>query len=236
MRRFLRRQEENMASQITRLVMRTGPTPGKTYELNQSIITIGRDVTNNIVINDAEVSRRHARIVAQAGGYVLEDTGSTNGTAINGQRLMGPHLLRPGEIIVFGESVSLIFEATQYDPDATVAMPTGQPSYPPAQNYPPQPAYTPPPVYPQPTAYAPQPVDRYTPPPQPTETPSYSGQIPAGPAEIEEEEEPNNRRTWIILGCGCLVILLCILVAGGLVFDSLNLYCMAPFRSIFPCP
>ena len=84
-----------MASQIFRLVMRTGPNPGKAFELNQSILTIGRDVANTIVINDAEISRKHARILSQAGGFVIEDTGSTNGTYINGQRLMGPASFAP---------------------------------------------------------------------------------------------------------------------------------------------
>lgn len=60
---------------------------------------IGRDLTNDIVINDAEISRRHARLISQAGGYVLEDLGSTNGTFINGQRLASPYILRPGETV-----------------------------------------------------------------------------------------------------------------------------------------
>jgi pSer/pThr/pTyr-binding forkhead associated (FHA) protein len=92
------------------LVMRSGPNPGKTFELSEGEATIGRDITNAIVINDAEVSRRHARLSPQAGGYVLEDLGSTNGTFVNGQRLMGPHLLRPGELVLLGENVSLAYE------------------------------------------------------------------------------------------------------------------------------
>ena len=46
-----------------RLVMRHGPTPGLTIELSKSDLTIGRDVINDIVINDAEISRKHVRLL-----------------------------------------------------------------------------------------------------------------------------------------------------------------------------
>jgi pSer/pThr/pTyr-binding forkhead associated (FHA) protein len=94
-----------------RLVMRSGPTVGKTFLLEKVETTLGRDLSNDIVINDSEASRRHARIFLQGGNYIIEDLGSTNGTSVNGQRLMGPYVLRPGELIMFGESISLLFEA-----------------------------------------------------------------------------------------------------------------------------
>ncbi len=109
-----------MASGTYLFVMNSGPNPGKTYELSQDEITIGRDIANNIVVNDAEVSRRHARLRLQAGNYILEDLGSTNGSFVNGQRLMGPHALRPGEQIMFGDHVSFSFEARQFDPNTTL--------------------------------------------------------------------------------------------------------------------
>ena len=89
------------------LVMRSGPTPGKIFELTGNELIIGREVGNHIVINDSEVSRKHTRLVAQQGGYVIEDLGSTNGTFVNGQRLMGPHMLRHGELISIGDNESL---------------------------------------------------------------------------------------------------------------------------------
>jgi pSer/pThr/pTyr-binding forkhead associated (FHA) protein len=105
------------------LVMRSGPTPGKVYPLKSDEMFIGRDVGNDIVINDAEVSRRHARLSMQAGGFILEDLGSTNGTAVNGDRLTSRHVLRVGEVISFGEHVALVFEAVTDDKEATVAGP-----------------------------------------------------------------------------------------------------------------
>ena len=119
-----------MASQSFQLVMQKGPNPGKIYELVQEEATIGRDISNRIVINDPEVSRRHARLTLQVGGYVIEDLGSTNGTFVDGQRLMGPHLLRPGQTVMFGEKITLAYEALGFDPNATLVGVAGSPPAP----------------------------------------------------------------------------------------------------------
>jgi pSer/pThr/pTyr-binding forkhead associated (FHA) protein len=111
-----------MTSQY-QLIMRSGPTPGAAYTLEGDQITIGRDSTNGITINDAEISRRHARLTFQGGKYVLEDLGSTNGTFVNGQRLAGPRVLKTGEVVSFGEQIVLVFEATNFDAGATVVSP-----------------------------------------------------------------------------------------------------------------
>lgn len=93
-----------------RLIVRRGPRPNETYELNQGVITLGRDITNDIVINDPEVSRHHCRLTQGGGGYTLEDLGSTNGTFVNGQRLTGARQLQPGDMIGLGETVTLAYE------------------------------------------------------------------------------------------------------------------------------
>lgn len=213
-----------MPSLSFHLIMRSGPNPGKSFELTKSEIYIGRDIHNDVVINDAEVSRKHSRMTMQAGGYVLEDLGSTNGTFVNGQRLMGPHVLRPNELIMLGENVSLVFE-TSYDVNATaVSMPSQPEQYPPAQ-----PAGQP--IYIPPTR---QPYVSTPPPSQPV----YTGQVPPGPAEPYYQplpEEGRSNRTMILAGCGCLVVLLCIFVAGAFVFDYLDLYCTPPFSALFQC-
>ena len=69
-----------MTSQF-QLIMRSGPTPGAAFMLEGDQLTIGRDATNDIVINDAEISRRHARLTFQGGKYVLEDL-VANGSSI----------------------------------------------------------------------------------------------------------------------------------------------------------
>lgn len=206
-----------MSTPSYQLVMRAGPNPGKTFALSQSEVVIGRDLSVDIVINAAEVSRRHVALRYQNGSYIIEDLGSTNGTFINGQRLSAPHVLRPGEMIMLGEAVTLVYEATQFDPNATVISPASErPAGMPAQAQQP----------------APPPVQRSAAPPPPPPGPSYSGQVPAGPP-AQVGVKPAQNRTWLWAGVGCLVVGLCIVVVGGVVFDALDLYCTPPFDSLF---
>jgi pSer/pThr/pTyr-binding forkhead associated (FHA) protein len=141
------------------LIMRSGPTPGATFILEGDQITVGRDSTNGITINDAEISRRHARLTYQGGKYILEDLGSTNGTFVNGQRLAGPRVLKTGEVISFGEQIVLVFEATNFDPGATMVSPRATAA----------------PSTSRPIAI---------PPPPPME---YAGSVPASPVSTSEE-------------------------------------------------
>ena len=108
-----------MAAQF-QFVMRSGPTPGATYSLEGDQLTIGRDSVNGVVINDAEISRKHARLTFQGGKYVLEDLGSTNGTFVNGQRLAGPVVLKSGDVVSLGEQIVLMYDALSVDSGATV--------------------------------------------------------------------------------------------------------------------
>ena len=103
-----------------RLVVRQGPIPGQVFECDRNEISIGRDIANDFVINDAEVSRRHARLTLEVDRYQIEDMNSTNGTYIDGQRLIGPHIMAIGEIIMFGDNVGVIFEGETAPSDITV--------------------------------------------------------------------------------------------------------------------
>ena len=107
------------------LIMRSGPTVGAMYPLEGDLITIGRDSTNTIQINDAEISRRHALLEFQGGKYVIKDAGSTNGTHVNGQRLAAAYVLKPGDVVSFGETIVLAYESSNFDPGATVATSRG---------------------------------------------------------------------------------------------------------------
>ena len=168
-----------MTSQY-QLIMRSGPTPGAAYTLEGDQITIGRDSTNGITINDAEISRRHARLTFQGGKYILEDLGSTNGTFVNGQRLAGPRVLKPGEVVSFGEQIVLVFEATNFDAGATVVSPRAA-AVPSASR----------PVMP--------------PPPAPTE---YAGSVPASPvsSSVMTEKRTINPLP-IVIGIGVLLVI-----------------------------
>ncbi len=193
--------------------MRTGPAPGKVFTLEQDEIIIGRDISNDFIINDVEVSRRHARLTRQGTQFVLEDLGSTNGTFVNGQRLAGPHVLRIGDVILLGENVTLVFEETSYDPNATVASP--------AVAVPQGPPPPPPPVSPPPQGYV----------------PPAASSAPTGDLENKFPQPPEKSSKVPCLAIGCVsVILLCVVVVGALWYiDSHYLWCtVAPF--IPGCP
>jgi hypothetical protein len=94
------------------LVINAGPDQGTEIPLEKTEITIGRDIKNDIAINDPEVSRQHARLLLRTNTYVIEDLGSTNGTFINNQRLTSPTPLKPGELIFLGENICLAFQSS----------------------------------------------------------------------------------------------------------------------------
>ncbi|MBE9473703.1 MAG: FHA domain-containing protein [Chloroflexi bacterium] len=192
------------------LVMKTGPASGKVYPLEKSEISIGREAGSDVFINDEEVSRRHARLTSQFGDYVLEDLGSTNGTFVNSQRITGQRILKPADTILLGENISLTFEEVPFDPNATQVSLSSEASEPEPSEY---------------ESAAPQEAQYPSSPP-----PTYAGQIPESPVEPLIPEESSPRRTWLWAGCGCAVVLTCILIGSAFVFDYLNLYCVPPFR------
>jgi pSer/pThr/pTyr-binding forkhead associated (FHA) protein len=59
----------------------------KTIETDKAEITIGRNPTNDIHIDNLGVSKQHAKIIRQDGAYLIEDLNSTNGTFINDKRV-----------------------------------------------------------------------------------------------------------------------------------------------------
>lgn len=69
------------------------------------VITIGRDTTNNVVINDEKVSRVHCQLVQKNdGGYSIVDLGSTNGTFVNGRRILGETQLQSKDVVRIGDT------------------------------------------------------------------------------------------------------------------------------------
>ena len=185
-----------MASQF-QLIMRSGPTPGAAFTLEGDQITIGRDSVNEVVINDAEISRRHARLTFQGGKYVLEDLGSTNGTFVNGQRLAGPRVLKAGAVVSFGEQIVMVFEATNFDAGATVVSPRAA-------------------VVPSISRPAP------LPPPPPVE---YVGSMPASPAPISTGTTIRRPTPlFIIIGVG-VFLFVCMCIAFFWWVDANFLWC-----------
>ncbi len=199
-----------------RLVLKSGPNTGQAFNLETSEIVIGRDVNATFVINDPEVSRRHARLSLQGANYVIEDLGSTNGTMVSGQRLAGPYILRPGEMITFGEHTNVLFEKLVTDPDATIASlrPMESPAQP-AVSYN-QPAASVMDPYPMEPAVAVPPVAG-----------EYAGKIPSQPRPAAARPKKKKTSRLVVI----LIILVAVLACGCIafaIFDALNLYCEIP--------
>ena len=84
---------------------------GQRVALGEHVTTVGRLPESTISINDTNVSRNHAEIRTGSAAYVAIDLGSTNGTMVNGVRIVGEQRLNDGDIISFG-STHVRFEAS----------------------------------------------------------------------------------------------------------------------------
>ncbi len=236
-----------------RFIVRRGPQPNQVFELNKDLLTLGRDITNDITINDPEVSRHHLRITRGTDGYTIEDLGSTNGTFINGQRLTGSRALNRGDMIGLGETVTLSYDVMRPQQQPATPPPYSQPQQPPAQysqpQQPPSP-YAPPPQQ-QPSYGQPQQPPAYG---QPSGQPNYyqQGQVPPAPTydaagyeqpadynqnppgydydpyAVREDETPSTWR-WVVIGCaGLLLFCCCASVIGLVIIDTARLWCELP--------
>jgi pSer/pThr/pTyr-binding forkhead associated (FHA) protein len=224
-----RTQEVTMAPANFQLVMQSGPTPGKSYPLDKNEIFIGRDINNDIVISDAEISRKHCRLALQGGGYVVEDLGSTNGCFVNGQRLMGPHGLTSGELMMLGENVGLVYEAIGFDINATMVGSSAN-VVPPFQDL----------SGPGESAFSAPPVESYGPPqPLPPFKATPIGTSASGYADqAASTTQQGNCRKWALAGCGCLVVIICLLLIIVAIMFAVNpnmletVICLGPVKGL----
>jgi len=96
-----------------RLVVQRSPSldEGDEFPLNSAPVTVGRGGQNDLVLTGDEfASARHARIEARPDGVWVQDLDSTNGTYVNGSRVIGAKLLVEGDILRVGETDLLIEE------------------------------------------------------------------------------------------------------------------------------
>lgn len=207
------------------LVVERGPVPTTKVPLTGEQLTVGRSAGNDLVLADPEVSRRHIRVLRRADGYAVEDTGSTNGTFVNGQRISHLTLLQDGDAIELGDTIRLRFMSLAQDTPVTHVDLADNPTqaFSPNLHQAAQPAAVPNPAPARPVAPA------YYPPAPAEPTFDY----PPPPAYATNEPR---RGRGLLLGCGLLVALLLVCAGTFLVLDAYDqgriLYC-GPLSSIF---
>jgi hypothetical protein len=99
------------------LIGQTGPLKGERWVLDKTL-TIGRELTCEIVIPDRQVSRFHARLTPKLEGMVLEDLGSKNGVHCNGTPVVGQVTLQDGDMV----QIALAQQFLYLTSDATVPL------------------------------------------------------------------------------------------------------------------
>ena len=94
---------------MPKLHILSGVLEGKVYDLMEERITVGRALDNTIRLEDGTVSHHHAILLMDATDYKVRDLNSTNGSRVNGMRIVEAKL-HNGDQVRFG-SVELRFES-----------------------------------------------------------------------------------------------------------------------------
>ena len=104
-----------------------GILAGRSFEVTTTGLRLGREPGNEVTIDDAGVSRQHARVILHNGAVWVQDAGSRNGVFVNGERVADHRTLKPGDRVSVGAHT---FELTLSTPAAAAR----------AASLPPQPA------------------------------------------------------------------------------------------------
>src|SRR4051812_37257208 len=125
------------------LVIQEGAGAGSHHPVDGELILGREQSTANLVIPDAGVSRRHARVLADNGGVIVEDLGSSNGTYVNGERISGPVELGAGDEVQVGATILGVQGGTAatalLPPPPPAPRPQPRPPSPPPPSCPPAP-------------------------------------------------------------------------------------------------
>lgn len=84
------------------LIAQRGPNTGARFLLDADEVSVGRDPSSDIFLDDVTVSRRHAVFRRVDSGYAVQDIGSLNGTYLNGA-LVDSTVLRTGDEVQIGK-------------------------------------------------------------------------------------------------------------------------------------
>lgn len=94
------------------LRFQNGEREGDTVPISSARFTLGRRPGNTLQIQDGSVSGQHAELIVEAGGVLLRDLGSTNGTKVGGGKITETQLAH-GDLVTFG-SINATFEDAEF--------------------------------------------------------------------------------------------------------------------------
>lgn len=98
------RQRAASMAEPHRLLVTGGELTGTSLPLGSSTITIGRAPASTLVIEDPYASTHHAVLENVNDDWVITDQGSTNGTFVDDERILGPVRLLPGVTVRIGQT------------------------------------------------------------------------------------------------------------------------------------
>lgn len=101
----LKMEKDKAKDQPACVIIVRGKPQGKRYNLTKPSMIMGRDVSAEIVIDDANVSRKHAEFLVQADEIQLRDNGSTNGTFVNDKKIEGVVTLKKEDMVKIGNTI-----------------------------------------------------------------------------------------------------------------------------------
>src|ERR687897_248330 len=94
---------------MAKLIVNPTSSSRREIPLSRTVMSIGRDPSNDVVLPDAMVSRRHAVIEYRGSQYFLRDCNSSNGSLVNGDRVT-ERTLRDGDLVAIGTARMLFRE------------------------------------------------------------------------------------------------------------------------------
>lgn len=94
-------RDAGRAAVTAQLVLDTPEGP-HAFPLNTTVMTVGRGLNNDLIVEDPRVSRQHAQLRFKSRRYFIGDMGSTNGTYVNGTQLTADQVLHDGDTVSLG--------------------------------------------------------------------------------------------------------------------------------------
>jgi hypothetical protein len=107
---------------MPRLVAQSPEFAGKSFDLSGPEITVGRVEDNKVQIEHASVSGHHALLKLEAMDYIIRDLESTNGTRINGEKIV-QQKLRRNDILRLG-NIELLYDSEHAPPGQPMPNPS----------------------------------------------------------------------------------------------------------------